>query len=129
MQLSNANDDISLGRRHEKELIERIDQLKVCRHDSLSCLLSLYMPNHFSSFKWEKEKLKTANDRLEKKSEASTAQIKVLKDKVELQRIQKADLMQRYNELCEEYKKATDLLEPIVRKMTPSKREKYAAKA
>ena len=87
------------------------------------------MPNHLTSFKWEKEKLKTANDRLEKKSEASTAQIKVLKDKVELQRIQKADLMQRYNELCEEYKKATDLLEPIVRKMTPSKREKYAAKA
>ena len=128
-----ANNESALSRRREMEYIARIDQLK----------------SEKQTLKDATAKLRSTRHRLEQEQEASLDQMKHLKDRFDTEAKKRADLVVKvsvtrfffsywtiiyitynvvfrlqYNALCEEYNKSVTLLEPIFRKMTPTKSRK-----
>lgn len=128
-----ANNESALSRRREMEYMARIDQLK----------------SEKQTLKDATAKLRSTRHRLEQEQEASLDQMKHLKDRFDTEAKKRADLVVKvsvtrfffsteqlftsltisffyvqYNALCEEYNKSVTLLEPIFRKMTPTKSQK-----
>ena len=104
-EIRGAKGDMALGRRREIELLARIDQLK----------------SEKQTLREATATLRTANHHLEREKEAGLEQIKLLKDQVETEATQKTELRGQYDALCEEYNKSVNMLEPIFRRMTPTK--------
>ena len=114
-QLLNANEGIALGKRREKELFARIDQLKSEKQTLMEGSAKLRVANH----RLERQK---EDHRLERKK--GSDEIMLLKDQVETESKEKAELNLKYDALCEEYKKSVNMLEPIMRRMTPTKKKR-----
>ena len=133
LMVTTANNESALSRRREMEYIARIDQLK----------------SEKQTLKDAYAKLRSTHHRLEQEQEASLDQMKHLKDRFDTEAKKRADLavkvsvtrfffsteqlftsltisffVVQYNALCEEYNKSVTLLEPIFRKMTPTKSQK-----